>query len=658
MNQQVALSWESIQALFSVVMCIDKSMSITFASDTLVKFLPESKNNPRLEDLFRVLRPTSLTTFAEAQASVNSLCLLAAKNNQFAIRGQLVPIIYEDQETLCFCGAPWLFWLNSNCPDIHLSLDDFSTQDVQLDQLFFMSTEKRMVEDLEQLATDLQKTKTELERSQVAQTEFFAQMSHELRTPLNGVVSAVSLLEQLPLGEQQADLLAFAKSSSENLMQVINYVLDVSKLAQMEEGDITEFNCPGLLRSAISVVKAKANEKSLQLQLDFSNELPKTFRGHAAALRQSLLNLLINAIKFTQEGSVTLHVRQVTRAEDEYRLRFEVIDTGSGISQKYQQRIFEPFFSLAPAVSTGNESSTGLGLDIVRRNVDKMGGELGLVSSPGEGSTFWFEVTLAATEGGETTAPTDKPDQKFATAETLSGRVLLVDDNDTNLLLGSMILESLGLDVVKACNGMEAVAAARLHRPDLVLMDISMPDISGLEATRRIREFADAESLPIIALTAHVDSREKIACQEAGMNGYLTKPIVRESLVEELVSWLRGNGHHSPELVDEAVLQDLIRQIGQDNLRTVVDKVQTEALQRWEELREAASKGDMAAAQRHVHSLGSIFRSVGLIPAGDAFAAIESKLRASEELEAGWVQNLAPLKDDSVVALGQYMAAL
>jgi two-component system sensor histidine kinase/response regulator len=189
-------------------------------------------------------------------------------------------------------------------------------------------------------------------------------------------------------------------------------------------------------------------------------------------------------------------------------------------------------------------------------------------------------------------------------------------------------------------------------------MDISMPDISGLEATRQIREFADADSLPILALTAHVDSREKKACMDIGMNGYLTKPIVRGALVEELARWLGDEKPHGPALVDEAVLQDLIRQIGQDNLRTVIEKVQTEARQRWEELREAAGSGDMATAQRHAHSLGSIFRSVGLMPAGDAFAAIESKLRAGEELAAGWVPALAPLKEDSVAALGRYMATL
>jgi len=658
MNQRVDISWESLEALFSVVMCIDESMSITYASDTLAKFVPQSRNNPRMADVFRVLRPASITTFAEAHASGNSLCLLVAKDGQFAIRGQMVPIFYKDESTLCFCGAPWLFWLNSHSPDVHLSLNDFSNQDVQLDQLFFMSTEKQMVANLEALASDLQATKTELEKAQVAQTEFFSQMSHELRTPLNGVVSAVSLLEQLPLDARESELVAFAKSSSENLMQVINYVLDVSKLGQIDGGDREEFNCPGLLRSAISVVKAKAAEKALLLQLDISGDLPQSVSGYAACLRQVLLNLLINAIKFTTEGSVTLHVRLLARTGDECRFRFEVIDTGSGISRQHHQRIFEPFFSLAPAVSAGNESSTGLGLDIVRRNVEKMGGELGLVSSPGEGSTFWFEVPLTAIQDEKTVMRSHERDLPNEDEKNLSGLVLLVDDNATNLLLGSLILESLGLDVIKACNGNEAVAAAREARPDLVLMDISMPDISGLEATRQIREFAGYNSLPIIALTAHVDSREKLACQDVGMNGYLTKPILREALAAELARWLHRDESPVPALVDEAVLQDLIRQIGQDNLRTVIDKVQAEAVQRWGELHEASGNGDMAATRRHVHSLGSIFRSVGLTPAGDAFAAVESKLRAGEELAAGWLPALAPLKDDSLLALGRYMAEL
>jgi signal transduction histidine kinase/CheY-like chemotaxis protein len=583
---------------------------------------------------------------------------MTAKNNQFAIRGQLVPTRYDNKDVLCFCGAPWLFWLNSNCPDIHLNLSDFSNQDVQLDQLFFMSTEKRMVEDLENLATDLQETKSQLEKAQVAQSAFFAQMSHELRTPLNGVVSAVSLLAQLRLDKQQEELVAFAKSSSENLMQVINYVLDVSKIEQTDAGDEAEFNFSELIASAINVVKAKANEKSLTLALDVSKELSQRYLGNAASLRQILLNLLINAIKYTEEGSITLHVRQAGKAGSEHRLRFEVTDTGCGIAQAHQQQVFEPFFSLAPTTAGNNEHGTGLGLDIVRRKVARMGGELGLISSQGDGSTFWFEIPMTAAKDDTTALQTGDANQKYEKKNSLSGRVLLVDDNETNLLLGSMILESLGLEVLKACNGKDAVAAARQEHPDLVLMDISMPDISGLEATRLIREYADSCSLPILALTAHVDSREKKACLDIGMNGYLTKPIVREALVEELSRWLGNDSAEVTALVDEAVLHELIHQIGQENLRTVVKKVQTEALQRWEELCEAASEGDMATAQRHVHSLGSIFRSVGLMPAGDTLAAIESKLRAGEKLSVDWIPGLEPIKDRSLQALDRYMSSL
>jgi two-component system, sensor histidine kinase len=658
MNQQTDISWESLHQLFSVVMCIDESMSISYASETLHKFLPATATHPRVDEVFKVLRPSSFDTFKEASAAVNSLCLMTAKNKQFAIRGQLVPTRYDNKDVLCFCGAPWLFWLNSHCPDIHLNLSDFSNQDVQLDQLFFMSTEKRMVEDLENLATDLQETKSQLEKAQVAQSAFFAQMSHELRTPLNGVVSAVSLLAQLRLDKQQEELVAFAKSSSENLMQVINYVLDVSKIEQTDAGDEAEFNFSELIASAINVVKAKANEKSLTLALDVSKELSQRYLGNAASLRQILLNLLINAIKYTEEGSITLHVRQAGKAGSEHRLRFEVTDTGCGIAQAHQQQVFEPFFSLAPTTAGNNEHGTGLGLDIVRRKVARMGGELGLISSQGDGSTFWFEIPMTAAQDDTTALQTGDANQKYEKKNSLSGRVLLVDDNETNLLLGSMILESLGLEVLKACNGKDAVAAARQEHPDLVLMDISMPDISGLEATRLIREYADSCSLPILALTAHVDSREKKACLDIGMNGYLTKPIVREALVEELSRWLGNDSAEVTALVDEAVLHELIHQIGQENLRTVIKKVQTEALQRWEELCEAASEGDMATAQRHVHSLGSIFRSVGLIPAGDTLAAIESKLRAGEKLSVDWIPGLEPIKDRSLLALDRYMSSL
>jgi signal transduction histidine kinase/DNA-binding response OmpR family regulator len=651
-------TWDNLHALFSVVLLMDESMQVVHASETALKFMPELGGNPTLNDAFDILRPTSLKSFAEAHACLNSLCLLTAKNRKFAIRGQLISIGLEGRSLICLAGAPWLFWINSHCPDAKLSLSDFSTQDVQLDQLFFMSTEKRMVEDLEQLNIDLQKTKAELEREQLAQTIFFAQMSHEMRTPLNGVVNAIALLEPLELDEQQEQLLAMAKSSSNNLMQVINYVLDVAKIEQLREDEKNRFQGNEFLKSILDIVKPKARVKSLEVRLDMTAEFSQSFLTYTGQLRQILLNLLTNAIKFTDSGLVCLRIRQLHQQDDQCIFRFEIIDTGIGIALDKQAEIFRPFFSLPPKHGSALEHSTGLGLDIVTRSVALLNGTTGVTSQPGEGSTFWFEIPLTLIPGSVTEAPADTSAKKRALERRLSGRILLVDDNQTNLLLESMILESMGLEVLKASDGAEAVAKASRDRPDLVLMDINMPDISGLEATRQIREFADAQSLPVLALTAYADSREKAACLAAGMNAYLNKPILREDLAAELAKWLISDNLHDGSLLDKAVLQDLTRQIGEDNLRIVVDKIQAEATQRWEELQHADRNADRPSVQRHVHSLGSIFRSVGLTTAGDDLTAIESILRSGDELPEDWIEALESPVKNSLSALARYMAAL
>jgi len=670
MNQPMDICWKDLHSLFSVVMCIDESMTLVYVSETLSKCLPETKEKPRLLEVFDTLRPTSLATFSDGINALDSLCLLTAKNGKFAIRGQLLRTHYQNQDVLCFCGAPWLFWINSNCPETQLGLNDFSAQDVQLDQLFFMSTERKMVDDLEQLNTDLKAAKQQLEEAQEAQRQFFAQMSHEIRTPLNGVVSALSLLGQYPTDPEQSKLVRLARSSSENLMQVINYVLSVSKLELSPDQEQKVFSWPDLIRSTIDIVAAKAEEKSLQVELDLAPDLPHACYGDPARLRQTLLNLTINAIKFTDSGRITIRALPVHQAEDHCILRLEVIDTGMGIPEDHLPHIFDPFWSSEPDDIARLDEGTGLGLDIVRRNVRSMGGEVMVKSTPGQGTKFWFElpVTLPAETG--TVSGIAAAQQESDTAE-LTGRVMLVDDNETNLLLGSMILESMGLEVTPVDGGGAAVAAARQQQFDLILMDISMPDIDGLEATRQIRTFASSDLLPIVALTAHIDNAEKAACLDIGMDDYLTKPIIREQLNKALAAWLaKDEKPHSKattdgmkyesdimdtELVTESVIDELIRQIGRDNLRIVIDKVRTEANQRWDELVVTDKQGDKGATQRHAHSLASIFRSVGLMPAGDALGAIETKLRAGEEVPPGWLNELEKLKTDSIIALTERM---
>ena len=675
MSHQIDISWEQLHSLFSIVMCVDDSMSIVYASDTLSKCLPMKTKTPRLTDVFDALRPSSLDTFEEGLKSVGSLCLMTAKSGKFAMRGQLIETRYEGRDVLCFCGAPWLFWINSNCPDTRLALSDFSAQDVQLDQLFFMSTERQMVNDLEKLNSNLQTAKIDLEKAQETQRQFFAQMSHEIRTPLNAVVSALSLLGQCPMDREQDKFVKLAQTSSKNLMEVINYVLGISKIELSRHQEEVLFCWPDLIRSSIDIVAARAQEKSLEIKTELAQDLPKVSYGIPALLRQTLLNLLTNAIKFTDEGKVTVRALPILQADQQSVLRLEIIDTGAGITDDQLQRIFEPFWSVSPQGSPSREEGTGLGLDIVRRNVKIMGGEIQVRSTPGTGTVFWFELPVRLPSPAEQTAWIEtsrkKVEEKPEPAK-LAGKVLLVDDNQTNLLLGSLILESLGLEVASVDGGHAAVAAAMQGLYDLVLMDISMPDINGLEATRRIRDFKHPDQLPIIALTAHIDDKEKQACIQVGMNDYLTKPIDREDLNRALAKWLAVD--KSPEadteavvaaqespaanhaLVDQNVLIDLIQQIGRDNLQLVIDKVQTESIQRWQELEIAELEGDTSAVKRHVHSLASIFRSVGLLPVGESLSAIEDTLRAGETPPPGWLQELVQLRADSLDALNRQSA--
>lgn len=675
MSHQIDISWEQLHSLFSIVMCMDDSMSIVYASDTLVKCLPITMEKPQLSDVFDTLRPASLDTFQQGLKSLGSLCLMTARSSEFAIRGQLIETRLEDQDVLCFCGAPWLFWINTNSPKTRLTLNDFSAQDVQLDQLFFMSTERQMVDDLEKLNDDLQKAKVELEQAQETQRLFFAQMSHEIRTPLNAVVSALSLLGQCPMNAEQNKFVELARSSSKNLMEVINYVLGISKIELSGRQEQVLFGWPDLIRSSAEVVAARAQEKSLELKIELAPDLPKVSFGSPALLRQTLLNLLINAIKFTDEGNVTIRALPLRQADQQSTLRLEVVDTGVGITDDKLQHIFEPFWSESPEGISSREEGTGLGLDIVRRNVQIMGGEIYVKSTPGTGTVFWFELPVRLPSPAEHTTWIEKSQHPVETATEppeLAGTVLLVDDNQTNLVLGSLILESMGLEVTSVDGGHAAIASARQGLYDLVLMDISMPDIDGLEATRRIRDFAHQDQLPIIALTAHIDDKEKQACFDVGMNDYLTKPIDSQDLNRALARWLAVGkppdadtdaavaAGESPvadrALVDENVLTDLIKQIGSDNLQLVIDNVQTESIQRWQELEIAESEGDTAAVRRHVHSLASIFRSVGLFPVGDSLSAVEDTLRAGEAPAPGWLQELVQLRADSLDALNRQSA--
>jgi signal transduction histidine kinase/DNA-binding NarL/FixJ family response regulator len=388
---------------------------------------------------------------------------------------------------------------------------------------------------------ELRAAKGRAEEANRAKSEFLANMSHEIRTPINGVLGMLHLLRDAGLAGQQADDLKIAITSAESLLSVINDILDFSRV---EAGHVElvseEFGVWDCARHVLEIMELSAVNKGLRLTCEIASGVPLRVIGDRHRLRQVLLNLTNNAIKFTDDGEVHISIDSGVVEEGRVTLAFAVTDTGIGISPGQQSIIFEPFRQADGSVNR-KYGGTGLGLAICSRLVKLMGGDLSVESESGRGSTFRFRLSFALPTVAESlpAATRSAPDRDYAVLEGM--RVLVAEDNKINQVVAVRLLQKRGLRPVVANNGVEALALLREHRFDLCLMDMQMPEMDGLEATRRIRaeERQTLVRLPIIALTANAMTDHREQCLEAGMDGYLAKPIAPDALFAEIDSVLR-----------------------------------------------------------------------------------------------------------------------
>jgi two-component system, sensor histidine kinase len=386
----------------------------------------------------------------------------------------------------------------------------------------------------------LERAVEEARAADAAKSQFLATMSHEIRTPMNGVLGAMDLLKETPLDQRQRRLVRTAAQSGESLMEILNDVLDHSKI---EAGKLALAQSPtslhSLAMSAAALFRARAETQSLALMLDIEPDVPDGVLADGPRLKQVLLNLLSNAVKFTERGGITLRLALQAREPNAVRVRFEVQDSGVGIQADELERVFLPFTQFG-GTRARLSGGTGLGLSISQRIIEAMGGRIEVTSRVGAGSNFWFTLFLPLVPE----MPPRPMDSDFAGLDGLDhleGVVMLVEDNEVNRLIGTEMLRSFGLDVKVAHDGAQALQLLEQHRFDLVLMDIGMPVLDGHEATRQLRERETRLKLPrvpVVALTAYAFESDAAKALDAGMDAHIAKPYSREQLREIVQRWL------------------------------------------------------------------------------------------------------------------------
>jgi len=392
--------------------------------------------------------------------------------------------------------------------------------------------------DLNEANQSLGLAKFQAEAANVAKSAFLANMSHEIRTPMNGILGMASILRREGVTPQQAQRLDTIDTSAKHLLAIISDILDISKIEAgkfvLEEAPVT---AGSLLKNVVAIIAERCKAKGIKL-LVTTEPLPPNLTGDPTRLQQAMLNYTSNAIKFTETGAVTLRIRKQEETAESVMVRFEVTDTGIGIPPEALPRLFSAF-EQADNSMTRKYGGTGLGLAITRRLAELMGGDAGAESKPGTGSTFWFTARLKRGEEVVAQPATGNIDVETLIRQRHHGsRVLIVDDEPINREIARLQLEAVGLAVDTAEDGAEAVTLAQETVYAAIFMDMQMPNVNGLEATREIRELPGYRETPIIAMTANAFAEDKARCFDAGMNDFLVKPFDPATLFATVLRWL------------------------------------------------------------------------------------------------------------------------
>lgn len=521
---------------------------------------------------------------------------------------------------------------------------------------------RRSSHELQVMATQLSEAYEAADGGNRAKSQFMATMGHEIRTPLNAILGMSELLELSELPDDALSSVKTIRSSGEALLEIINEILDFSKIEHGKlELEERAFDVCALAESTVSIIRGRADDHGNTVILDLPDSLQALYvKTDPTRLRQVLLNLLSNAAKFTHQGTVTLRLRDFYR-EGKLMIRFEVEDTGIGIDEAGLDKLFKPFSQVDASISR-RYGGTGLGLTICKQIVEKLGGELGMSSTVGVGSIFWFELGVVPVSREEASGLA----AKVVTEETLPRcRILLVEDNKVNQIVATRFLARLGQDVEIANDGAEAVSISRGQAFDLILMDMQMPVMDGIEATKRIiAEGGPSAEVPIIAMTANASDDDRRRCLDAGMKGFESKPVTLERL-RKMIAHATSSARETaptpatttapqklelPELdldgmplqalpglgiegLDEARHAELVEALGEEVFQELVESFFDDATSLLDELNEALRRNDPDKIDRVLHTIKGAASNVGLNDLAVKAHALRSQTPAPADIE-------------------------
>ncbi len=519
---------------------------------------------------------------------------------------------------------------------IELTITPIHTEENNFYSLFI-----RDLTTFKQAEAALQQGLLEAEQANTVKSQFLAMMSHEIRTPLNAILGIQDLLVNTPLNVQQTEYVTIAAQAGTQLLRLVNEILDLTKV---ESGKLDleqlDFDAVPMVEVCMQLFAIKAQEKSLALHTIIEPDLNTWIKGDPYRFRQLILNLVSNAIKFTEKGSVTIKLSKSSQTDDDCALLVEVIDTGIGIPGDLQAGLFEVFVQVDPS-DTRKYGGSGLGLAISKRLVTLWGGQIGIDSTPSVGSRFWFTVGATVVAPEQPLLPTRNQDNNKVNC---IARVLLVEDSLINQAVLAAMLRSAGHQVDLADCGTQGIEAASEKVYDIILMDVSMPDMSGMEATAIIRQLGGAAAkVPIIAITAHALAGYEAMCLAAGMNGYTTKPISQKDLLALVDTWCANPETQTTAIInplvanssalpldeqeihlDKTMLDELTAVLGQVQVKELVQIFLTELNTRCESIKQAIISQDLSVLSREGHTIKSTSATFG----ATALQAVGKELEA------------------------------